>query len=539
MKHLLLLIAAFAILASCNKKATESLESDNALGVLEHDFNLSVEAKSDFEHGLLLMHSFEYDDANTAFQDAKAKDSTEIMAYWGEAMSHYKALWGLQDKRAGYAVIEQIGETKEERLSKIDDEIEKDFWQGVEILYGDGSLKDRNEQFNQHMFDLHKKYPGNQEAAAFYALSMMWDNNKDEDPTEVGKRTAEVVKGILKENDLHPGALHYTIHAYDNPIMADAALEVANKYSKVAPDAAHALHMPSHIYLSLGMWPEVVSSNIASYEASVKRMKKLELDDEARGYHSYAWLHYAYLQQGENEKAIQLLKDLKTYYGNTQSKGIRSYIASMQSAQLFETGEWPEELEVMEIKLEDMGLSAHMRMAMLKAQLAMNKNEVSKIQDYLEDLDKEIRKGELYVSEDKAAMCSAGPSRYAPNDDNIKKAKSVLNMMQAMQVVANGEGSPEQFMKKAVNLEGSAEFSFGPSDLPLPSFEMYGYWLNEQGRYEEALGQFDKSLERAPMRRNALMGKVKVYEKMGDIKMVKSIQEELKGLSVDKTLTSI
>lgn len=542
MKYLLFLPIFLAILISCNSETIEEtavVEVENALGVLEHDFDLSPETKENFEHGLLLMHSFEYDDAKTAFQEAKEKDSTEVMVYWGEAMSHYKALWGLQDKRAGYAVLEQLGATLEERLAKIEDPLKKDFWMGVEILYGDGSLKDRNEKFNELMLELHKKYPNNQEAAAFYALSLMWDNNRDDDPTEVGKRSADVVKGILSENDLHPGALHYTIHAYDNPIMADAALEVANKYSQVAPDAAHALHMPSHIYLSLGMWPEVVSSNIASYAASVKRMEKLGLEDDARGYHSYAWLHYAYLQQGKTEKAIGLLEDLKTYYEKTQTKGIRSYIASMQSAQLFETGEWPEGLELMEVKLSDLGLAAQMRMAILKAQLAIDNGASEELAGYIQQLADEIEKGELYVSEDKAAMCSAGPSRYAPNDDAISKAKAVYNIMLAMQAITTKSGDPEAYMKKAVDYEWASEYSYGPSDLPLPSFEMYAYWLMEEGRNDEALIQFDKSLERAPNRRNALIGKKMAYEKMGAEDKIAEIDKLLLGFESDKTLTSL
>ena len=236
----------FAILLfiSCTEKGDEQMSTENHLGVLEHEFNISEAAKADFEQGLLLIHSFEYDDALTAFQSAKDKDSTEIMAYWGEAMSHYKALWGLQDKRAGYAVLEQIGASKEERLTAIADPLEKEFWEGVEILYGDGSLNERNKSFNTHMGLLHDKYPKNQEVAAFYGLSLMWENGEDTDNELIGKKAAAIAEGILAENPLHPGALHYTIHAYDDPDIADLAIDAANKYSKVAPDAGHALHMP-------------------------------------------------------------------------------------------------------------------------------------------------------------------------------------------------------------------------------------------------------------------------------------------------------
>ena len=129
------------------------------------------------------------------------------------------------------------------------------------------------------------KYPEHHEVAAFYALSLLGSSKsrKDDDNYEVG---AKIAQSIISENPHHPGALHYLIHSYDDPDHATLALDAANRYSKVAPDAEHALHMPSHIFVALGMWDEVINSNIASYEASVVRMKKKELDNDARGYHA-------------------------------------------------------------------------------------------------------------------------------------------------------------------------------------------------------------------------------------------------------------
>ncbi|WP_235298347.1 tetratricopeptide repeat protein [Portibacter marinus] len=534
MKHLLLLTIIAFTFSACNQQNQKALEnSDSSLGVLEHDFDISAAAQEDFEKGLLLIHSFEYDDALTAFQAAKEKDSTEVMAYWGEAMSHYKALWGLQDKRAGYAVIEQLGLSREERMASIEDPLEKDFWEGVEILYGDGSLKYRNAAFNDHMEMLSKKYPGNQEARAFFALSTMWDDDSEEKDIEKGKRAAAVAQGILEENPLHPGALHYTIHAYDNPINAHKAMDQARDYSKVAPDASHALHMPSHIFLAQGMWPDVVASNEESYAASVRRMERLGLTDEARGYHSYAWLHYAYLQQGRVEEATRLLADIAQYFENTQSKSIRSYIASMQAAQLFETGQWPEQLEVLDVDKSDLGLSAQYSEALFDAQMAYHKGNNTDLEAIIDHLKSEIEKGKLYVSQDKASMCSAGPSRYAPNEEAIKESEAVLHQIYALKAkLESSEKDVESFLQKAVALEADTDYSFGPIDIPLPSFERYGYWLIDHERYEEALDQFEKSLERAPNRRNAMMGMKIAYEKLGDHSKALSIEKDIKDFSM-------
>jgi len=257
-------VLAISLLVSCtpSKPTTEGTQ----LGDLQHTFPISTEARADFDEGLLLLHSFEYEDAREAFQKAVEADSNELMAHWGLAMTYYKALWGLQDVEAGREVINVVGDTKADRLAKAENQLEQDFWMGVETLYGEGELDERNQAYVDHMAEVYDANPGNQEVAAFYSLGLMWAGYNEQ---EYLNRSAEVAAGIIEENPTHPGALHYMIHANDDPVYAQIALNAANKYAKVAPDATHALHMPSHIYVALGMWKEVVSSNTASYQASL------------------------------------------------------------------------------------------------------------------------------------------------------------------------------------------------------------------------------------------------------------------------------
>jgi hypothetical protein len=130
---------------------------------------------------------------------------------------------------------------------------------------------------------------------------------------EVYQQSARISEKILKENPNHPGALHYFIHANDDPYHASTAVQVANEYAVVAPDAAHALHMPTHIYLALGMWDKVVSSNEVSWQASVNRKERKNLGNDAYGYHSYHWLQYGYLQQGRVEDGRIALENMIAY----------------------------------------------------------------------------------------------------------------------------------------------------------------------------------------------------------------------------------
>jgi tetratricopeptide (TPR) repeat protein len=295
MKYITIVLALF-IIVSCKQKKPEV----DYLGVVNISISGKESAQPHFEKGLLLLHSFEYEDAREAFQKAQKKDPKMAMAYWGEAMTYNHSLWHEQDYEAATTVLANLDS---HNLEKNTTEIEQDLIESVHILYRPKTEKlQRDIAYSKFMESLYKKYPANQEVAAFYALSLLGSVPDGRDDALYGKG-AKIAKGILKENPNHPGALHYLIHSYDDPNHASLALAAANSYSKVAPDASHALHMPSHIYVAMGMWDNVISSNIDSYQASIHRMEKKILDNDARGYHAFHWLEYGYLQKGNYDEA--------------------------------------------------------------------------------------------------------------------------------------------------------------------------------------------------------------------------------------------
>lgn len=521
-------IIMIAWFIACKEQPGQS--GENNLGSLQHEFTISDRAKPAFEKGLLLLHSFEYDDAREAFQEALASDNTELMAYWGEAMTHYKALWKLQDVEAGRAVIARVGATKEQRLAKAENELEKDFWVGVELLYGDGELIERNNAYSNHMGKLYDKYPGNQEVAAFHALGLMWSVPLGRD-AEIFDKSAQVVAGILEENPNHPGALHYMIHAYDDPEYAQLAVKAADKYSKVAPDATHALHMPSHIYLALGRWADVVASNEASYQASINRLERKGLSDESRGYHSYFWLQYGYLQQGRKTDAHRLLKDMVTYTRNAPTRQARGYWINMQNAYLTDAHEWSEDIEPIVVSRLDLGLISQASHRFFQGSMAYLKGEATTISQEMDSLQNEIEAAELLVTSDGITLCSAGTTRYAPNKTDIQRSQVMWYQMDAYRSMLEEDiEQVEKALTEATKLEAKTGYSFGPPDIPYPSFEQYGYWLLKQDRPREALEQFNISLERMPNRTNALKGKFKALKALG-------LEDE--AIEVNETLENI
>ncbi|GAH04161.1 unnamed protein product, partial [marine sediment metagenome] len=182
-------------------------------------FEVTGDAKAipHFQEGLLLLHSFEYEDAAVAFQSAQDADADFVMAYWGEAMTKNHPLWNAQYTDEASEILNRLGPTTEQRLAKAQTEIERDFLEAVEILFGEGEKKDRDQLYAAHLQIMHDLYPEHHEVAAFYALSMLGSTSEGRDET-IYEKGAVIAQGILEENPQHPGALHYLIHSYDDPV---------------------------------------------------------------------------------------------------------------------------------------------------------------------------------------------------------------------------------------------------------------------------------------------------------------------------------
>ncbi|WP_420580725.1 tetratricopeptide repeat protein [Reichenbachiella sp.] len=527
MKNAAPILAFVLLITSCTQSPKGNTTPSATLGELQHGFPISEKAQTDFDQGLLLLHSFEYEDARVSFNKAADADPGEMMAYWGIAMSHYKALWGLQNVEAGRAVLNQVGPTQEERIARTEEGVERDFWIGLELLFGEGELKERNLAFADHLAILHQENPSHQEIAAFYALSLLWSSPRD-GSQEQHINAAAVAQGILTENPNHPGALHYTIHAFDSPNLAIQGIEAANKYASTAPDAVHALHMPSHIYLNRGMWNEVASSNENSYGASVRKMERLGLGDSARGFHSYQWLHYAYLQQGRFDKATQLMKDMLTFTVNAQTSSARAYLVNMQNFQVTEFGSWNLDKEPLVVTTDDLSIETIAQHHFFISLMASKAGDNEVIKKQIQELESKIAAAELLVTTEGISMCSAGYTRYAPNKNTLLRAETMLNQMMVMSDLLQGDQiAAEIHLKQAVALESQLPLPQGPPDIPLPSYEQYAYWLIDQARHEEALTIFDQGLERTPLRSRALQGKKIAFEALGRLDEANKIQAQI------------
>jgi len=488
-------------LFSCNKNEPQT----DYLGIVKLEVSGTKTAIPHFEKGLLLLHSFEYVDARESFLKAQQVDPKMVMAYWGEAMTYNHSLWRGQDYLNGFSALEKL-----ELQGEIEGQssVEKDFLKAVEILYKPKTSKnDRDTAYMKYMEGLYKKYPSNHEVAAFYALSLLGSVAEGRNDSIYGLG-ADVANRILKENAKHPGALHYVIHSYDDPDHANLALDAANAYSQVAPDASHALHMPSHIYVAMGMWDEVVSSNINSYQASLNRMNKKELDNDARGYHAYHWLEYGYLQKGEIEKARNMVFEMEQFVKDEPSKRARVHMVFLKGTYLMETDLWEDPIANINIDVSGLNIAVRTQNNFINGMKAFKTGNLEEIDALIKTISNDIEKESLLVSNLSSgfAVCST-TSRETPDQTDIDESITMKTQLLALRAWKDKSSvEAEQLLKKAVELEKSMNYSYGPPFIQKPTHELYAEWLLENNRPEEAKVQYDYSLKIGTKRLMSLNG---------------------------------
>jgi len=422
MKKILLVL--IIVVLSCKQEKKEK----SYLGIVNIEVTGNKNALPHFEKGLLLLHSFEYADSREAFLKAQKEDPDMLMSFWGEAMTYNHPLWSEQDYEKGTEAIEKL----KKREDKIEiTELENDFIQGVTVLYASDSIKKvRDQNYAEYMSDLHTKYPDNHEVAAFYALSLLGSVSDGRDDKTYGKG-ADIANGILKENPKHPGALHYLIHSYDDPEHAKLALTAADSYSVVAPDASHALHMPSHIYVAMGMWDKVVSSNENSYQASINRMIAKDLAPFGRGFHAYHWLEYGYLQQGRIEDAEKLVVDMKRFTEEAPNKYSKSHMVYLKGTYLIESEIWNSDVANIEVDISDLNLTVRSQYRFIDGMKAFKSENRTSLDATIEEIKNDLDKESYLVTYDSSTFCS-GANRNTTSPSMLLETEIMLYQLKAL-----------------------------------------------------------------------------------------------------------
>ncbi|HKZ65697.1 MAG TPA: hypothetical protein VJ111_05050 [Chitinophagaceae bacterium] len=502
-----ILVARIAAIAYLFFSCTSGNNSSkNQLGEVNFTVTGNTEAQPSFKKGLLYLHSFEYDDAAEEFQTAKKKDPDFAMAYWGEAMTYNHPLWREQNFDLGNTILEQLAKSPEQRISKAKTELEKDFIKGVNILYGKGNKTERDSSYAAYMETLYKKYPGNHEVASFYSLSLIgWGLTGRQTP--ILEKAAGIAKEVIHANPQHPGALHYLIHAFDDPDHAAMALATADKYAVVAPDAGHALHMPTHIYLALGMWDKVIASNIVSWAAERERKERKKLTNNALGYHSWHWLQYGYLQQGNKEKARNMVDSMQQFCSTLSSPVARAHMILLQSTYLAETNEYLSPVADISFQQNDLNIMTRSKNYFVKGMQAYYKKNADGLDKIIMQMAGERLVEQQKVSDNGIRVCG-NINRSVTTIGDLQKTEVMELELKAMLALLkkNNTEAQKNFIQ-ATDMESKTSYAYGPPHISKPSFELYGEWLLAMNKPKEALQQFEQSLKVAPGRILAIQGK--------------------------------
>lgn len=452
----------------------------------------NAEAQEPFLRGLLQLHSFEYRDAMESFQEAQRLDPDFAMAYWGEAMTHNHPIWQQQDREAALAVLARLAPTPDGQLATAGTERERDYFRALHVLYGEGEKEDRDDAFSVAMADLASRYPEDHDAATFYALAVLGTAHEGRDFTTYMKAAA-IAEEVFAENPRHPGAAHYLIHAYDDPVHAPLGLRAARVYSEIAPSASHALHMPTHIYFALGQWEEATALNIRSYEAARNATAARGEGLNGHGWHALYWLHYSELQRGRFEEARRLFDLAQSIATDEPSSRGTSSLITMRANHVIETQDGSSDVAMLDLASDETSDALFIRDAFVRGWAALQRG------------DRE------------SAVRAQDGIRSRIEETERSEARAHALMLDALLALDAGEtDSALESLTAATAVVDAMPLDFGPPSPVKPAHELLGDVLLSLDRPGEALEQYQHALTRSPGRVLSLMGVARAQNDLGD-----------------------
>jgi len=501
MRRYLLPAAVLVLLAS-----SAAFASPDELGRVQFPTSCSAAAQPAIVTGVALLHSFQYQLAEQTFSQAAERDPRCAMAHWGKAMSLYYPLWDLPQPDTlakGRAEVEQAQKlaaaTERERL----------YIAAAAAVFQDNpqlTYLQRTQAFSDALAKLHRQSPQDVEAAAFYALSFVALAQLDP-PNETSDREAAIalLEPLLKSHPDSPGVAHYLIHATDTPRFAPQGLEAARRYAKIAPDSSHALHMPSHIFVRLGLWQESIASNIAARESGARAAEMHHAESHYQT-HAMDFLSYSYLQSGQESKAREVIAAEQNVVGASED-GIADQTAELSARTAVELHRWKEAaaLPVPNVKLiwQDSTYWARAIGAARSGDPEAARAAVEKLKEIVAAREKHQKDQGYVVPQEKAT--------------DLSEAEAWLLL---------SEGKNEEALKEmraAADRQDKQSFE----SLAIPAREMLADMLLELRRPADALAEYKTALKNSPNRFDSLYGAAEAARAAGDSSAAREFDAKL------------
>lgn len=505
MRFLWMIALASAAALNAQEDHAQHAHGVAGLGTVNFPVSCTAMAQTRFTRAVALLHSFGYEESAKAFAGVAGSDPACGMAYWGEAMTYFHPLWAPPSPEAL-----KKGEAAAARATKISAKTdrEREYIAAIAAFYTATSTTPhltRAIAYRDAMKRVHEHHPSDDEAAVFYALSIVGTANLADKTFALQKQAAGILNEMLPRNPNHPGVAHYLIHSYDYPQLAELALPAARAYAKIAPDAPHALHMPTHIFTRLGYWDESVESNQMSAASAKRRAAKMHPGAGSFDQlHADDYLVYAWLQQAKDERAREILNEMRamTKLDAIQEVAAAYALAASPARYALERHDWKAAAALSVgpawfpwVDFPQAEAISHFARALGCARtgdVTTAEAEISKLN--------ELQK-----------LASRQPYDWA--------AQVEIQSLAARAWVALATGNQtgaRSLARAAADLEDRNEKHPVTPGAVLPARELLGDMLNETGSPQDALNEYKSVLSIAPKRFNALAGAARAAESSGD-----------------------
>jgi hypothetical protein len=498
------LLFIFVALTSRGTLAQENHQhvlTEEEVGSVKFLTSCSPAVENNFNRAVALLHSFQYEQVRQAFTDIAKQDPQCAMAQWGIAMSYFHGLWKNSDFAAGRPALQkaqQLAQTNKSTTSR-----ERAYIDALAEMYraDDNSDFAYGQAFEQKMAALQAAYPADDEAAAFHALALYLSAPKTDKTFANQRKCGEILEPIFAKQPHHPGAAHYIIHCYDNPVLAERGLTAARMYARIAPASAHANHMPSHIFTLVGSWDESIASNLKSRDLA-KNAEPHSVDGEARDQrlHAMDYLEYAYLQTGRVGQARSVLEDLESLKPVSGLTLIGVYaIAAIPARYAMELGDWK---RASELKVNAAGVPWAQAITWaaigLGSARAGNLDRATTAENTLDALRAEAMKLN---------------NIYWGNQIEVQRREV------AAWITQKRGHAPDAIamMRSAADLEESMDKDAVTPGAVIPAREMLAQMLALEKRPAESLAEYEAVLKIAPKRFNAVYGAACAAQSAGNV----------------------
>ncbi|HKA60541.1 MAG TPA: hypothetical protein VKD28_18125 [Gemmatimonadales bacterium] len=499
----ILALAAVALSPSLFAQAHDHGRTGEQLGRVVFPVSCNAEAQKRFVRAMALLHSFWWEEGSTAFRDVAAADSSCAMAYWGSAMN----AWGnpFAGGPAGQALA-SAGQAAE-RAAAMGGKTprEQGFISAVATLYRNNatvSNVQRLRAYSDTMARVYRDNPNDVEVAIYYALSLVATAQATDTTFTRQKQAAAILNPLFQRFPQHPGLAHYIIHANDSPRLASLGLDAARRYAQIAPSAPHAQHMPSHIFVRLGLWEDNIASNQRSYDAGLAYAKAQGLTGVLyHEFHALDYMVYGYLQLGQDAAARRIATSADSMsQADAQGPFVTSYNRSALSARVaLERSDWAAAARLPIPSAAPATLGAVTRFA--RGIGAARSGDTAQA------------RAEVAALAELEPAAAAGPQgAYWSRVVGIKR-----RAVEAWRLLATGDTAGAlRLAQEAADMEDVTEKSpVTPGEL-LPARELYGDLLLAVGRYADALKAYELTLVREPHRARAIFGAGQAAQLAGD-----------------------